>query len=139
MWGGRGSSNGASQGAAKNFARLAATLHAEFPHWSHVPIDYRWHGLICMTRRLTPAIGRLDDDPSVFFGFGYHGNGVNTSTGTGQRIAEWLGNSRRGDTAVPDAVPGIMRGMTGRFPLASMRLFYIQARVALFRLTDWLY
>ena len=139
MWGGRGSSSGAPRGTAKNFARLAATLYAEFPHWRDVTLDFRWHGLICMTRRLTPAIGRLDEDPSVFFGFGYHGNGVNTSTWTGKHIAEWLGNSRRGDTAVPDAVPGIMRGMSGRFPLASLRLFYIQARVALYRLTDWLY
>ncbi len=138
MWGGRGSSNGAPAGAAKNFTNLVAGLHAAFPHWRDVDIEYRWHGLICMTRRLTPTIGRLDDDPSVFFGFGYHGNGVNTSTWTGKKIAAWLGSSRSDDTAVPVSLPAPVRGLSGRFPLPSLRLYYVQARIAMFRLTDWL-
>ena len=138
MWGGRGSSNGAPEGAARNFAALIASLHAVFPQWRQVEIDYRWHGLICMTRRLTPAIGRLDDDPSVFFGFGFHGNGVNTATWTGQRISDWLGGSRIGDRRSPDALPAAVRGLSGRFPLASLRLLYVQARIAMFRFTDWM-
>jgi len=110
LWGGRGSSNG----------------------------DYRWHGLICMTRRMSPAIGRLDDDPSVFFAFGYHGNGVNTATWAGQRISEWIGASRIGDRRAPGSVPAVVKGLSGRFPLASLRLLYVQARIAMFRITDWL-
>jgi glycine/D-amino acid oxidase-like deaminating enzyme len=138
MWGGRGSSSGEPVGVAKNFTRLVADLHAAFPQWRQVDIDYTWHGLICMTRRLTPAIGRLDDDATVFFGFGYHGNGVNTSTWTGKRIATWLGGSRSDDAAVPDSLPAPVRGMSGRFPLPSLRLQYVQARIAMFRFTDWL-
>jgi len=138
MWGGRGSSSGAPQGATKNFDNLIAGLHTTFPAWRDIDIEFRWHGLICMTRRMTPAIGRLDDDPSVFFGFGYHGNGVNTSTWSGKKIADWLGQSRSDDTAVPDALPAPVRGMSGRFPLPSLRLLYVQARIAMFRFTDWL-
>ena len=136
MWGGRGSFDGALDGARKNFAALIARMHEVFPEWRDVKIDYRWHGLICMTRRMTPAIGRLDDDPSVFFGFGYHGNGVNTATWTGQRISDWLGGSRIGERRRPDSLPAAVRGLSGRFPLASLRLLYVQARIAMFRFTD---
>ena len=138
LWGGRGSSNGASGGAAKNFSALVSRMHEVFPEWQNVGIDYQWHGLICMTRRLTPTIGRLDDDPSVFFGFGYHGNGVNTATWTGQVISDWLGGARIGDRRAPAALPAAVRGLSGRFPLPSLRLLYVQARIAMFRFTDWL-
>jgi len=138
MWGGRGSSSGAPEGAAKNFEKLLAGLHAIFPEWRDIDIEFCWHGLICMTRRMTPAIGRLDDDPSVFFGFGYHGNGVNTATWSGKQIADWLGHSRCDDATVPDTLPTPVRGMSGRFPLPSLRLLYVQARIAMFRFTDWL-
>ena len=70
MFGGRGSANGNEHSAAEIFVKLTARFHEMFPAWREVNIDYRWHGLVCMTRRLTPAIGRLEDDPSVFFGFG---------------------------------------------------------------------
>jgi hypothetical protein len=32
----------------------------------------------------------------------------------------------------------VVKGLSGRFPLASLRLFYVQARIAAFRVTDWL-
>jgi len=138
MWGGRGSSSGTPAGTARNFAALIARMHALFPGWREVGIDYRWHGLICMTRRLTPAIGRLDEDPSVFFGFGFHGNGVNTATWTGQRISDWLGGSQAGARGTPASLPAVVLGLSGRFPLAALRLFYVQARIAMFRFTDWI-
>ncbi len=101
-----------------------------------VEIEYRWHGLICMTRRLTPAVGRVPDDPSVYFGFGYHGNGVNTSVWTGKQIANWIGSGSIRDSRYPDSLPEIVRGMTERFPMPSLRLFYLQARLALYRLQE---
>lgn len=138
MWGGRGSSNGAPKGTQQNYDRLIAGLHSLFPAWQDVDIDYRWHGLICLTRRLTPAIGRLEDNPSVFFGFGYHGNGVNTATWTGKQLADWIGGSRIGDRRKPRVLPLPVQGMSERIPLAALRLAFIQARIQAFRLSDWL-
>jgi glycine/D-amino acid oxidase-like deaminating enzyme len=109
-----------------------------FPKWRSVEIEYRWHGLVCLTRRLTPAIGRLDEDPSIFFGFGFHGNGVNTATWTGQQISDWIGGSRIGDRRRPRSLPAAVQGLSERIPLAALRLFYVQARIAMFRFTDWL-
>ena len=138
MFGGRGSSTGQDAAADKTYDRLVGRLRQLWPAWKDVQIDYKWHGLICMTSRQTPCIGRLPDDPSVFFGFGYHGNGVNTSTWSGKQIADWLGNRSREDATVPDSLPVMVRELSGRFPLAALRRHYLQARIALFRLTDWL-
>jgi glycine/D-amino acid oxidase-like deaminating enzyme len=134
LFGGRGSADGNPQSTANNYTALIKRFHELFPNWQDIDIDYRWHGLVCMTRRSTPAIGRLSDDPSVFFGFGYHGNGVNTATWTGQQLARWLGSSAMMDEATPDWLPLMMRDMPPRFPLASLRLAYLQAIIGGLRL-----
>lgn len=136
LFGGRGHSTGSREGTAGTFADLTRRLGELWPFWRDVPIEYRWHGLICITLRLTPCLGRLSDDPSVFFAYGYHGNGLNTATWSGKQLAAWLagGSARAG--CVPESVPLMVRGISARFPIASMRLRYLQARLALFRLQD---
>nr|CAM58090.1 putative oxidoreductase [uncultured marine microorganism] len=138
MFGGRGSSSGKDDAADRTYAQLIRRLRQLWPAWKDVRIDYRWHGLICMTLRQTPCIGRLPDDASVFYGFGYHGNGVNTSTWTGKQIADWLANSTLDDASAPESLPVMVRDLSGRFPLPALRRHYLQARIALFKLTDWL-
>jgi glycine/D-amino acid oxidase-like deaminating enzyme len=136
MFGGRGSADGSEQSAARNYEKLIARLHELFPAWRDVDIDYRWHGLVCMTRRRTPAIGRFEDDPSVWFGFGYHGNGVNTATWAGKQIADWLGGSSVTSGSAPDWLPSVVQGMPDKFPFARFRLQYIQGIINLLRLAD---
>jgi glycine/D-amino acid oxidase-like deaminating enzyme len=136
MFGGRGSANGNEQSAAGNFVKLTARFHEMFPAWREVNIDYRWHGLVCMTRRLTPAIGRLEDDPSVFFGFGYHGNGVNTATWSGKQIADWVGASGDNKGAPPKSLPSVVQGMPVKLPFPGLRLQYIRGAIAWRRLLD---
>ena len=136
LFGGRGHSTGTEEGARKTFSRLQEQLVQLWPHWRDVSVDYRWHGLICITLRLTPCLGRLEDDSSVLFAYGYHGNGLNTSTWSGKQLADWIGRSGARDGPFPDAVPKLMRGISRRFPLAALRLRYLQARLAVFRLQD---
>jgi glycine/D-amino acid oxidase-like deaminating enzyme len=134
LFGGRGHSTGDRAGAARNYAALERELARLFPAWRDVPVEYRWHGLICITLRLTPCIGRLDDGSGVWFAFGYHGNGVNTATWAGRELAAWL---HAGDRApYPDSVPAMLRGLSPRFPAAALRLTWLQARLALFRVQD---
>jgi glycine/D-amino acid oxidase-like deaminating enzyme len=136
MFGGRGSSTGSDAAAAQTYDRLVDRLRQLWPAWSRVQIDYRWHGLICMTRRQTPSVGRLPGDPSVFFGFGYHGNGVNTSTWTGKQLADWLAMKSHDSASPPDSLPVMMGGLAGRFPFPALRRHYVQGRIALFNITD---
>ena len=86
-----------------------------------------------MTRRLTPALGLLDDDPSVLFGYGYHGTGVSTATWAGKQLAAWAASGR---IEAPRTVPQVMRGLPGVFPLPRLRLRYIQGIIASLGLVD---
>ena len=133
MFGGRGHSTGDPAGSARNFERLIAALHRQWPEWRNAAIEYKWHGFICVTRRLTPCIGRLDDDDSVYFGFGYHGNGVNNSNWTGKQIADWIGS---GQKTCPESIPALMRGLADRFPLPGLRLRYLQTALTWKRVVD---
>ena len=136
LFGGRGSADGSAASAERNYDRLIARLHEVFPAWKNVDIEYRWHGLICMTRRLVPSLGRFNDDPSVLFGFGFHGNGVNTATWTGRQLARWLADGRHKVDGAPDWLPRVVQGMSGRFPLPRLRLKAIQAAIAWRRFLD---
>jgi glycine/D-amino acid oxidase-like deaminating enzyme len=136
LFGGRGHATGSEEGASRTFGSLARRLARLWPRWREIPIEYRWHGLICITLRLTPAVGRLAEDPSVLFAYGYHGNGINTATWCGKQLARGLASTTTGSERLLENIPVMMRDITQRFPLASMRLRYLQARLALFRLQD---
>ncbi len=134
LFGGRGHSSGGAAGTASNYELLISQMRQLCPAWHDVTIDYRWQGLVCFTRRLTPSIGRLADDPSVFFAFGYHGNGVNTSIWAGREIAGWIASGA--GNAVPASIPLMVQGLSERFPLAAIRLWYLRARLAMLRAAD---
>lgn len=120
MFGGRGDVDGSVAGERHTYEQLIRTLGTIWPRWSAVDIDYRWHGLICMTASLCPTVGQLENDGSVYFGFGYHGNGVNTATWTGRQLANWIGTGRE-----PDELPAIVRGLSRRYPLPALRKSYL--------------
>ena len=136
LFGGRGSARGDDRSAAHNFERLIDRLYEVFPGWRDVDIEYRWHGLVCMTRSLTPGIGRLDDDPGVWFGFGYHGNGVSAATWAGQQLARWISSAPATSSRPPEWLPAVVHGLPGRFPLAGFRLAWVRAAIASLRVAD---
>ncbi len=107
-----------------------------WPAWREVEITHRWRGLVCFTAEQTPSIGKFPDDPTVFFGFGYHGNGVNSATWTGRELAHWLARHNQPSEPEPLHLPAIVRGLTRRFPLPGLRRTYIKAATAYYRLLD---
>jgi len=129
LFGGRGHSKGHAEGERQNYDQIIATLGQIWPEWSGIDVEYRWHGLICYTGSLCPSIGHLEEDPSVFFGFGYHGNGVNTASWTGKKLADWIG------TGSSPELPAIVKGLGRRFPFARLRLKYLQLGIAI---AQWL-
>ena len=129
LFGGRGHTAGDPDGERQNYVELIATMQRLWPGWTNVDVDYRWHGLICFNRTLCPALGQLEDDASVFFGFGYHGNGVSTATWAGQQLANWIGKGRA------PKLPAVVKGLSGRFPMAPLRLKYLRLSMAI---SSWL-
>ncbi len=120
LFGARGHARGSRAGERATYRRMTATFRRLWPEWADVEIEYRWHGLICMTASLRPGIGRLRDDPFTFFGFGYHGNGVNTATWAGKQLAGWIARGR-----APEELPRLARELPRRYPLPALRRAYL--------------
>ena len=74
----------------------------------------------------------------MFFGFGYHGNGVNNSNWTGKQIADWMGSGDSGDRWAVNHLPAIVRGLSAQFPLPRLRLRYLQGALAWKQFRNWL-
>ncbi|MDJ0608115.1 MAG: FAD-binding oxidoreductase [Kiloniellales bacterium] len=131
LFGARGDSRGDAASAARMRAWLTGRFREVFPAWQSVEISHFWRGLIAMTRRLTPAVGRLDEDESVFYGFGYHGNGVNTAPWTGRQLARMVAGQKSNR-----ALPAAIAGPAPRFPFPALRIWYLRAATLAYRFTD---
>ena len=132
LFGARGDMTGRPRDSERMRAWLQRRLGEVFPAWREVPISHFWRGLVCFTRDLTPAIGQLEDDPSVFYGFGYQANGVNTAPWAGRALARLVAG-RRND---PAALPAVLAGPAPRFPFAALRPWYLRGAWLYYRLTD---
>ncbi|MEM7215466.1 MAG: FAD-binding oxidoreductase [Pseudomonadota bacterium] len=136
MIGGRGDFGGTPEGAEVTAERLRNSMVELWPEWKEVAIDYKWRGFVCFTSQLRPAIGRLPEDPTVYFGFGYHGNGVNNATWTGRELARWIAGNNDRTNPLPSHLPTIVQGMAPRFPFPRLRRYYAMAGVGWHRFKD---
>lgn len=136
MIGGRADFKGTPQGAKQTTQSLHGSIGELWPEWHNIDVDYEWRGFVCFTRELRPSIGRLPQDTSIYFGFGYHGNGVNNATWAGREIARWLANHNDTTNPNPTHLPAIYQGVAPKFPLPSLRQFYAKAGVGWHRFKD---
>jgi glycine/D-amino acid oxidase-like deaminating enzyme len=131
LLGARGDLSGSPADGDRMRDWMVRRLGEVFPSWRDVPIEYFWRGFVCMSRRLAPSLGRLGDDPTVFYGFGYHANGVNTAPWAGMKLARMLASDE-----TPEDLPAVMRGLPPRFPLAFLRRTYLAAAYRWYGLRD---
>ena len=136
MIGGRADFKGTPEGAQKTASKLHQSITKFWPEWNNIEIQYDWRGFVCFTRKLRPSIGRMPDDLSIYFGFGYHGNGVNNATWTGREIARWIGRGNDKSNPLPAHLPKLVQGITPKFPLPSLRPLYAKAGVGWHRFKD---
>ena len=131
MLGARGDMTGSPADGAAMRGWMEGRVRELFPAWRNVPITHFWRGFVCMSRKLAPSAGRLDDDPSVFYGFAYHANGVNTAPWTGMKLARMIAGKE-----TPADLPAVLRGLPARFPLPGLRRFYLRGAYAWYRMQD---
>ena len=122
MFGSRGGWDASALGAERMRGWATRRLAAMFPAWRGVEITHFWRGLICLSPRLTPHLGRLEDDPSVFHAVAYHGSGVAMASWSGRAIAREIAG-RGGESPIP----AVLRQPLGRFPLPGLRMWYLRA------------
>ncbi len=131
LFGARGGSDASPAGARRMRAWMLRRLGEMFPAWKDVEVSHFWRGLICMSPRLTPHLGRLDGDASVFHSLAYHGSGVAMATWSGRAMArEIAGRANR------SPIPAVMSQPLERFPLPGLRLWYLRAAYAGYALRD---
>jgi glycine/D-amino acid oxidase-like deaminating enzyme len=100
-----------------------------FPAWRHIETDYKWSGLLCLTRNLHQFAGPIPDLQGAFAALGYHGNGVAMGSYAGRAVADVA----MGKTA---DLPPIMTRPLRRFPLPALRRWAIRGSYAGYQIQD---
>ncbi len=130
LYGMRGDMRGSEAGAARMRGRLAARIARALPGLAGAEITHFWRGPVCATMALRPAIGRLPDEPSVAYAYGWHGSGIAMGTLAGRLIGEVLAG------APEETIPPPWRGLPPRVPLPGLRPLYVGAMMAAYGIGD---
>ncbi|MEX0327471.1 MAG: NAD(P)/FAD-dependent oxidoreductase [Ruegeria sp.] len=107
----------------RNFRRM-------FPAWSQVEVTHCWSGLVCLARNLVPFAGPIPDQPGLFAGFAYHGNGIAMGAYCGRALARLA-------MGQPSDVPMPISTTPGRFPLGRWRRLLMPPAYALLAMSDF--
>jgi len=67
-----------------------------FPQLAGVKIDFQWGGMIGIGANRLPQIGRLKDQPNVYYAQAYSGHGVNATHLAGKLLAEAISGQQSG-------------------------------------------
>lgn len=138
MLGGRGNHIGDPAGAERSWAGLKHSIGQMWPEFKHIEYTHEWRGLVNFSMTLRPSIGKMPEDQSVYFAYGYHGNGVNFASWSGRELAKWLAGDKSDNNHLPMHLPAILRGRPPRFPLAFLRRQYLRAGITFYKLRDLL-
>lgn len=87
-----------------------------FPAWRHVETPHSWHGLLSISRDLTPYAGPIDTMPGAFTAISYHGNGVAMGSYAGALLADLAM-----DRTPRNLYPAVMQRPPKRWPLGRFR------------------
>ncbi|MYN13799.1 FAD-dependent oxidoreductase [Pusillimonas sp. TS35] len=86
--GSRSALTGADAQNSRHLELLKHGLARKFPTLRDIPIAYSWWGWVDVSHDMMPRIVQPDPDQSIFYAFGYGGNGVSFSAAAGRRLAE---------------------------------------------------
>jgi len=131
LFGSRGGTTGSLAECVCRRSYLSRRFAEMFPAWQDVEITHFWQGLVCLSVNLTPQLGSFADDPTVFYGLAYHGNGVATGTWSGRAVARLVI-----DKDAESRLCAVVSQPLKRFPLAAMRVWYLRCAYAAYHVLD---
>ena len=102
-----------------------------FPDWVSISIDYNWRGLIAMSQKLTPSIGKIENE-EIYYGFGYHGVGVSSAPWTGNQLSKLVFSSNSKNLNISK----IYKGLPKKFIFPKLRIFYFRLAVLFYNIKD---
>ena len=102
-----------------------------FPDWAGISIDYNWRGLIAMSQKLTPSIGKIENE-EIYYGFGYHGVGVSSAPWTGNQLSKLVFSSNSKNLNISK----IYKGLPKKFIFPKLRIFYFRLAVLFYNIKD---
>jgi glycine/D-amino acid oxidase-like deaminating enzyme len=102
-----------------------------FPKWKDVTIDYNWRGLIALSQKLTPSIGKIDNE-EIYYGFGYNGVGVSAAPWTGKQLSKLVFSSNSKELDISK----IYKGLPKKFIFPQLRVFYFRLAVLFYNIKD---
>ncbi|MCY1284599.1 Gamma-glutamylputrescine oxidoreductase [compost metagenome] len=103
-----------------------------FPQLANVRIDYQWGGMIGIGANRLPQIGRLPDQPNVYFAQAYSGHGVNATHLAGKLLAEAICGEQSNGFDIFSRVPHITfpGGRHLRSPLLALGMLWYRMKEA---------
>lgn len=132
LFGGRGGHSAHPDSLPGARAWLTGALHRLFPAWRDVDVIHFWRGFACLASDRSVHLGALDETGSLWFGGGYHGNGVGMSAAVGPLLADLAAG-----TADPKTdVPALLQGPPPRFPLPGLRHLGLRAAYLWYGIQD---
>ena len=131
LFGTRGDFVGSDQSNLNRSKIMERFLKNIFPSWSNISIDYNWRGLIAMSQKLTPSIGKIENE-EIYYGFGYHGVGVSSAPWTGKQLSKIVFSSNSKDLNISK----IYKGLPKKFIFPKLRIFYFRLAVMFYNIKD---
>mgnify|MGYP001430860603 FL=1 len=129
LFGARGDLIGSEESSIKKSKKMEEQMKKVFPNWNNVEIDFHWRGLVAVTTKYSPSIGKLEDE--IYYSFGYQANGVNTAPWSGNELAKLIvSNSKKLN------ISKLYQGLPIKFPFPKLRLFYLKLALWYYSLID---
>ncbi len=131
LFGTRGDFEGSNQSNLNRAKDMEKFLKNIFPKWNNIAIDYNWRGLIALSQKLTPSIGKIDNE-EIYYGFGYSGVGVSAAPWTGKQLSKLVFSSNSKELNISK----IYKGLPKKFIFPQLRVFYFRLAVLFYRIKD---
>ncbi|WP_075522877.1 NAD(P)/FAD-dependent oxidoreductase [Candidatus Pelagibacter communis] len=131
LFGTRGDFIGSDQSNFNRSKKMEKFFKNIFPNWSKISIDYSWRGFIAMSQKLSPSIGKIDNE-EIYYGFGYHGVGVSSAPWTGKQLSKLVFSSNSKDLNISK----IYKGLPKKFIFPRLRVFYFRLAVLFYNIKD---
>ena len=116
---------------ARAYRRARADFERMFPAWQQVSTEHAWSGMVCIARDRMPFVGEIPDQPGMYAGLCYHGNGVAMASYAGVILTDLArGVSPR------VGYPAAMQRPLAKFELGRFRRAVMPVAYAGFALSD---